>query len=183
MIDLSHIAPPDDPDVEKYTDAAAWIARCERRAAAIGLDQRPPRRVLDIATGCGYFPFVCRGHGHSVTATDRPTRCQYFRDVTEALGVDVIEDEVRPFTPLRIDGEHDVITSYMITFNGHRSPALWDVAEWRYLLDNLDEHLAPGGMIMLELNREPSGRCYSPHLRRFFHERGQLERHRLLIRK
>lgn len=183
MIDLSHIAPPTDPDVTKYIDAAKWIARCEDRASALGLDHCEPRRVLDIATGCGYFPFVCRAHGHSVTATDRPTRCQFYRDVTEALGINVIEDEVRPFVPMRLDGEFDVITSYMVTFNGHRSLAVWDVAEWRYFLDDITEHLAPGGTLVLELNREPSGRLYSPHLRRFFHERGELERHRLVIRR
>lgn len=184
MIDLSHIPPSDDPQVVKYSDAARWLAVCERRALELGLDRSPPRRVLDIATGAGYFPFVCRGYGHTVTATDRVRRDRFYRDVTAALGIDVIDDDVLSFRPLRVPGTFDVITSFMITFNGHRSPSVWGVAEWRYFLDDLETHLAPQGVIELQFNREPDGSCYPPGVVGLLHRRGAtIDRHRVRIRR
>lgn len=184
MIDLSHIPPSDDPQVVKYADTTRWLTVCDRRARDLGLHAAEPRSVLDIATGAGYFPFVCRGYGHRVTATDRARRDRFYRDVTAALGIDVIDDDVSPFRPLRVDGTFDVITSFMITFNGHRSPNLWGVAEWRYFIDDLEQRLNPGGVIALQLNREPNGQTYPPGVVGLLRRRGaEIDRHRVTIRR
>lgn len=171
-IDISSIPLPADPNVAKYTDVAYWLAVCEQRVARLRLDQSAPRRVLDIGTGCGYFPFVCRGHGHDVVALDCAARQQFFRDVTAAIGVAIIEHDVAPLIPLPPLGMFDVITAYMVTFNGHETAALWDVVEWSYFLDDLAQRLAPDGVIAMELNREPNGECFTPALRELFLERG-----------
>ena len=170
MISLSVIPPSLDPQVAKYLDAERWLARCERRLRALGL--RRPSRILDIGTGCGYFPFVCRAHGHEVVAIDHPDRDPMYRDVTAALGIDVTDHAVTAREPLPSLGMFDAITAYMVTFNGHIVPPLWGVAEWAFLLDDLKSRLNPGGAIVLELNREPDGRCYTPALESLFASRG-----------
>lgn len=176
MIDLSSVPPPSDPQVAKYLDAGHWLAVAERRLRDLSLP--PASRILDIGTGCGYFPFVARAHGHEVTAIDRVGRDPFYCDVTALLGIDVIERDVLPLTPLGIAGEFDAITAYMITFNGHRVKP-WGVAEWRFFLDDMP----PARVIHLELNREPDGTIYPPGVRELFLSRGAtIDKHRVTFR-
>jgi SAM-dependent methyltransferase len=184
MIDLSHIQPPTEDGLAKYLDTPRWLAVCDQRVRRLGLDVEPPRRVLDLGCGCGYFLHVCRNYGHEVLGLDRVGREAFYRDVTAALGAPVVEEDVRPFVSLPDLGRFDAITAYMITFNGHRTPQLWDVAEWRFFLDDLERRLNPGGVIALEMNREPSGRCYTRDLVDFFRSRGAvILRHRVTFRR
>ncbi len=183
MIDLSHIPLPADPNIAKYADVGYWIPVCEQRAQRLGLDRAPPRRILDIGTGCGYFPLVCRGYGHDVVAIDCAARHPFFRDVTQALGVAVIPHDVAPLVPLPPLDTFDVITAYMVTFNGHETPALWDAPEWRYFLGDMRSRLRPGGTIAMELNREPNGQCFTPALRQLFSEYGaEIDDYRVVLR-
>ncbi len=183
MIDISNIPLPADPNIAKYADVAYWFSVCEQRAKRLGLDRSESRRILDIGTGCGYFPLVCRSYGHEVVALDCQDRHPFFRDVTAAISIEVVEHDVAPFIPLPSLGAFDVITAYMVTFNGHETAALWDVAEWRYLLDDLAHHLAPGGTIAMELNREPNGQCFTPALRELFLERrAEIDDYRVVLR-
>ncbi len=170
MIDLSAITPSPDPQVAKYLAAERWFTRCERRLDALHL--RPGSRILDIGTGCGYFPFVCRARGHDVMALDHPDRDPMYRAVTEALDIDVIDHAVTALQPLPDMGIFDVITAFMVTFNGHVVSPLWGVAEWAYFLDDTLVRLNRSGALVLELNREPDGRCYTPELETLFASHG-----------
>ena len=61
----------------------------------------------------------------------------------------------------------------MICFNGHKSDKLWKISEWEFFLDDLAErHLAPGGQVCLELNREYDDSLYTPELKEYFEARG-----------
>lgn len=180
MIDLSHLPPPRDPQVAKYLDADRWLAVCERRLAALSL--RPRSRILDIGTGCGYFPFVARAAGHEVVALDCAGRDEFYRSVTAALGVEVVEHDVAPFTPLPALGTFDAITAYMVTFNGHRSQP-WGVEEWRFFVADCTMRLLDGGRLVLELNREPNGEIFPPGVAEMFRARGAaIAKHRVEIR-
>src|SRR5207249_3117400 len=66
----------------------------------------------------------------------------------------------------------DLITAFMICFNNHKMPDLWDVPEWGFFLDDLAKHLTPRGRVWLELNQEYDGSFYTPELKKFFQKRG-----------
>jgi hypothetical protein len=70
----------------------------------------------------------------------------------------------------------------MICFNNHKHADLWGVPEWNFFLDDLTKHLAPGGRVWLELNREYDGTCYTPELKQLFEQRGaQIDDHRAMF--
>ena len=60
----------------------------------------------------------------------------------------------------------------MICFNGHKSDKLWKIPEWKFFLDDLTNHLTPGGQVCLELNREYDDTNYTPELKEYFEARG-----------
>jgi cyclopropane fatty-acyl-phospholipid synthase-like methyltransferase len=164
--------PDDGPGgATKYLAVEQWIEINAKRVASLQLP--PNQRVLDLGTGCGYFPFVLASEGHACIATDCAKRGGVFRDVTRILGLDVLDVDIAPLTKLPDLGTFDVIASYMITFNGHRVKP-WGVEEWRFFVSDCRSRLRPQGRIVLELNREPSpaDSCYTPELERFFQREG-----------
>lgn len=165
------------PSASKYLDAERWIRVCARRAVALDLDYcgphaDPPLSVLDIGTGAGYFPFICRELGHDATATDHPQRDPIYRALTSMLGLEVHGEVIEHGAPFAVVPTYDLITAFMVTFNRHREPEPWGVDEWSWFLEVAIGTLLPGGRLVLELNREPDGRCYTPELEALFRERG-----------
>lgn len=178
---LARLAGGDVPDAGpsplKYLDAERWIRVCARRAVALDLDRTTGLRVLDLGTGAGYFPLVCRELGHHVEATDWSQREGIYREITAAIGVWAQDVDVVPFVPLRVVTDatahpvFDLITAYMVTFNDHASDP-WGVDEWSFFLDDCMRRLMPGGRLVLEVNRELDGKCYSSKLAALFRARG-----------
>lgn len=174
LVEQRHDGSTRGPSPQKYLIVNRWLRVCAERAVSLDLDTCPPLRVLDIGTGAGYFPLVCRALGHEVIATDWSGRDALYRDVAAATGLDVVDLDVSPCTPLGIVeavGRVDLISAYMITFNGHRV-APWGVEEWSYFVDDCRAALRPGGRLVLELNREPDGRCYPDELGAWFRSIG-----------
>lgn len=162
---------------EKYLDLDYWLTVNVRRVEALGLHHGPPRRVLDLGCGCGYFAFLCRLAGHEAIGLDRPERDTLFTDMRALLAVPTAEHSISAFQPLPELGPFDVVTAHMVTFNRHRTPSPWGVAEWEWLLDLLR---AP--VVSLEMNREPDGTLYPPGVRELFLERGgRVDGHKVLI--
>jgi hypothetical protein len=76
----------------------------------------------------------------------------------------------------KFDRKFDLITAFMICFNGHKSPHLWGKKEWEFFLQDVDQQLTPNGQICLGFNRENNGQFFSEELREFFESRGAVVR-------
>ena len=132
-----------------------FLARALAEARAIGLDTGPPRRVLDLGAGPGYFLHVAQFFGHTALGLERMAVCTPFH---AWLGVDAVEGSVTASTPLQAFPERfDMVTAQKIQFDDVRGPAgkhHWGVEEWGFLLDDLRENvLRPGGSVYLRLNK------------------------------
>jgi SAM-dependent methyltransferase len=173
----------DDPgeDWPKYLNLDHWIDVNIRRIRRLELDMSPPQHILDLGCGAGYFAYIAKLLGHTVTGLDIDD-VPMFGDMTQLLGVPRVVWRIQPLVPLPDLGKFDLITAFMICFNDHKHPGLWSVAEWEFFLDDLAKHLTPRGSVWLELNREYDGTCYTPKLKKFFEQRGaKIDDHRLLF--
>lgn len=142
----------------KYLDVAPYTLQKLLLAHELGLEGGLPRRVLDIGTAGGHFPFVCRFFGHRVIGVDIGN--ELYEGIASSLGVQRTLVRVAPLTQMPYLGEKfDLITACDITFNdkddrdGRR--VYWTLAEWRFFLnDLLANHLQYPGVLYLKLNKE-----------------------------
>jgi len=174
----------EDPgeDWPKYLDLERWIEINIRRIREIELDLTRPKRVLDLGCGAGYFLHIAQLLGHEGLGLDLDD-LPMFAEITRLLGVRRVISRIEPLTPLPdLGGRFDLITAFMICFNNHKQPDLWDVPEWEFFLDDLAKYLAPRGRVWLELNREYDGTFYTPALREFFALRGaKIDEHKIIF--
>jgi len=175
----------DDPGGgwRKYLELDRWIRINLRRVEGLELDWGRRKSVLDLGSGAGYFLHICHWLGHrtlGLDIDDVPMFCEMFH----ALGLQRVISRVEAFRTLpAFDRKFDLITAFMICFNGHKSPALWGPKEWAFFLDDAASRLNPGGRIRLGFNRERDDSFYTEELRRFFLDRGAtIDQHRVTLR-
>ncbi len=167
----------DRPDVfwTKYLDADAWLAKNIRIVKDLGLIETPPRDVLDLGCGGGFFLATCRALGARVLGLDLDTDV-VLNEMIALLKIRRIAWMIRPFVTLPTFGKRfDLITAFMICFNLPMNRPAWTPAEWDFLLDDLTGSLRPRGRLVLSLNRQlDDNALYSDTLRAFFESRGAL---------
>ena len=165
----------DRPDVfwTKYLDADAWLAKNIRIVTDLGLVENPPRDVLDLGCGGGFFLATCRALGSRVLGLDLDTDV-VLNEMIALLKIRRIAWMIRPFVLLPDFGKKfDLITAFMICFNLPMNRPAWTPAEWDFLLDDLTGSLRPRGRLVLSLNRQlDDNALYSDTLRAFFESRG-----------
>ena len=155
---LSHLNHSYSEEVEtigyqKYLNVDYWVLENVRRVIALGLHDSEPKRILDISTGAGFFPYVCRYFGHSVEATDVSDNNMY-NEIIEIFDITRMTLSIEKFKPLKIKHQYDMITSFMICFNSHKTPQMWLEAEWSYFFSDLLPNLNESGTIYLSFNEE-----------------------------
>jgi SAM-dependent methyltransferase len=158
-----------DPGSSKYLDLRVWVRVAVGRALGMDLHRRGTCDVLDLGTGCGYFPLVCRHFGHRARALDLADNALY-NEMIELLRIDRTPCAIVPGVPLpRFETRFDWVTGFMVCFNNHERDDLWGPAEWEFFLEDVREHqLKPGGQLHLELNPERDGRFMTPEVERVF---------------
>lgn len=146
----------------KYLDVAFYTLQKLVLAYDLGLNDGPPRRVLDIGTGAGHFPFVCRFFGHHAVGIDIENAL--YDGIAGCLGIERTIVRVEPRTPLPdLGGRFDLVTACNVTFNDKRNPhgprLYWSVDEWQFFLDDVvAHHLRRPGIFFIALTKERQGR-------------------------
>lgn len=142
----------------KYLDVVFYTVQKLLLAHDLRLVQGPPRRILDIGTGGGHFPFVCRFFGHQAIGIDIEN--DLYEGIAACLGVQRTIVRVAPCALLPDLGEKfDLITACDVTFNDKDDQddrrAYWTLREWQFFLNDLiANHLRYPGTLYLKLNRE-----------------------------
>jgi hypothetical protein len=140
---------------EKYLDSNFWICETLIRAYNLNLHKSPRKlRILDIGTGFGYFPFICNYYGHIAESIDMGNNKLYNSTI---LALDVVryDQKIQAYTKINLNKKYDLITAFMICFNGHKSSDLWHIKEWDFFLESLEENnLLSGGKVFLSFNEE-----------------------------
>jgi hypothetical protein len=127
------------------------LAHAER----FGLLNSAPKRILDLGSGCGYFPFICRSFGHEVFCVDQPG-IDIFDDVMDLLGLNRVDLTIRPKTPLGLPWRDiDLVTGLMVKFDAIDDRTRFGRSEWSYLIADLAGYLRGSARIYFELNHLP----------------------------
>ena len=158
---------------EKYLDEEFWILENLFRAYQLCLHEgKSQKSILDIGTGTGYFPFICKYYGHRAEAVDLPNN-EMYNEIIRALEIDRFDDKVEWSKSLLTPRKYDLITAFMICFNNHRRQDLWHIREWATFLNNLlENNLKTEGEVFLSLNKEPTETPVDPELLAFFSKNG-----------
>ena len=150
-------SPP--PEFAKYLDASAYVKVALACAYRLNLHRCSPKKVLDIGTGAGYFPLVCRHFGHEVTATDVDDD-PVLNDITATLDIGRRTWRVMPFEKgPNLGSRFDLVTAFQVGFD-RAGPdgqvVFWGTGEWEFFLAEIAaRYLKPDGEVMLSgFNRE-----------------------------
>jgi SAM-dependent methyltransferase len=156
----------------KYADVEHWLKINLPRVRELKLDRSPSKRILDLGCGAGFFLFLVQQFGHSGVGLDVGD-FPLSNELIDLFGVERVTQRIRPHQPLPDLGQFNLITAFSSAFGRSEDESRgWTTEEWKFFLDDLDRHRAPGGEILLEINSGKDGRYYSAEVREFFLKRG-----------
>lgn len=167
----------------KYSDVPRWLKRHIAKIQDLDLHHSPPKQILDLGCGGGFFLFIARQFGHTGIGLD-VDEFPLLRDLTGLLEVPRVIGAIQPFQPLpEFDRQFDLITAFSTRFNRDREDRnVWGVSEWNFFLDDLSTRLRPNGQVFFEINSGKDSRYYPREVKKLFRRRGaRLERDYVLF--
>jgi cyclopropane fatty-acyl-phospholipid synthase-like methyltransferase len=157
----------------KYADVEHWLAINLPRIRELKLDQVPPKQILDLGCGAGFFLFLAKQFGHACLGLDVGDY-PLSNELIELFGIDRLTWRISAFEPLPDFGrQFDLITAFSAAFNRDADQSRgWTLDEWDYFLNDLHRHLNADGQVLLEINSGKDGRYFLPEVRDFLVKRG-----------
>jgi SAM-dependent methyltransferase len=137
-------------NLEKYVPFTVGI--CSR----LNLIDAPKQAILDIGCGTGLFLYCARQFGHDGIGIDVDDEFQ--SEMARVLRVHRIVAPVKAYKPIAVDGQFDLVTAMGTQFN-RVNGEYWGLAEWRFFLSDLLQHLSPSGRVYLRINRGRTARA------------------------
>lgn len=157
----------------KYVDVEHWLAINLPRVQELKLDRSAPKQILDLGCGAGFFLFLAKQVGHHGIGLDVDLY-PLSNELIGLFGIERVTHRIRAFQPLPDFGKQfDLMTAFSSAFGRSEDESrAWNLKEWKFFLDDLDRHRAPGGQILLEINSGKDGRYFPGEIREFFLKRG-----------
>jgi SAM-dependent methyltransferase len=157
----------------KYADVKHWLKINLPRVQDLKLDRSPPKQILDLGCGAGFFLFLAKQFGHECTGVDVGD-FPLSNELIELFGLERVTKRIRAFESFPDFGrKFNLVTGFSAAFNRSEDESRgWNPDEWRFFLDDLDRHLKPGGQILLEINSGKDQRYFPAEVRNFFLKRG-----------
>jgi SAM-dependent methyltransferase len=162
-----------DQRYAKYADVEHWLKINLPRVQELKLDRAPPKQILDLGCGAGFFLFLAKQSGHNCLGLDVGD-FPLSNELIELFGLERVTWRIRAFQPLPEFGrKFDLITGFSAAFNRRDDESRgWNPEEWKFFLDDLDSHLNPGGGMLLEINSGKDKRYFPVEVRDFFVKHG-----------
>ena len=156
----------------KYADVEHWLKINLPRVQELKLDRSPPKQILDLGCGAGFFLFLAKQSGHKCVGLDVGD-FPLSNELIQLFGLERVTWKIRALQPLPEFGrKFDLITAFSAAFNRSEDESRgWSPEEWKFFLDDLDRHLKPGGQILLEINSGKDERYFPVEVRDFFEAR------------
>lgn len=126
-------------------------------ATALGLESDDePKRILDIGTGIGIFPWLCDKLGHSCIGTYYD-KFDYYEKMWKLLAIKrpfYLDLRANRHWQLGVTEKFNVVTAHRTVFD--RYPDKWTAYNWLMFIYEAERFLKRDGVLLVKTN------CYDP---------------------
>jgi len=113
------------------------------------LHETKGKTLIDIGTGAGWFPYICKLYGHTCIGTDELNRDNY-QPIYDWLELDIRDELVCPHTPFGLTEKVDYVVTLRSFFPNR--PNVWEMEEWKYFFNDIIKNINPNGGLYLGSN-------------------------------
>ena len=136
-----------------WLNPAPYLMRANDLVHKLGLAECPPKKILDLGCGVGYFAHYCMKQGHDVLGVDKPERP--IEILTDVLGVPFRAYRIMANTPLPDFCQgYETVTIFGVNLK-HPCGEWWSEQDYEYLVRNILDLLPLGGEMIWRPNLHP----------------------------
>lgn len=146
-----------DETTGKYVNFKRYFYINFRRIFDLALHKNKPISILDIGSGGGFFLYLARMYGHTVTGMDLSGSTIY-DTMIQKFNIPRVIHYLKPSESLPSSPQkYDLITAFAICFHVVEDH-FWDKKDWQFFLKDIEEnYIKQGGRLHLFFNNEPHG--------------------------